>query len=928
MSIKSDRWIRKMAAQGMIEPFSPDQVRVSGGHKIVSYGTSSYGYDVRCAEDFKIFTNINSTIVDPKKFDEKSFVDFKGPVCIIPPNSFALASTVEYFRIPRSVLTVCLGKCVTGDTRVVDADTGAYAPITEMRWGKSTLGLDNWKLKPAKISAFVPQGRKEVFELRTRAGLRIRATANHPFRQLNGWTPLSDLRPGDRIAAARNIPVFGKTPIPDWEASLLGLMISEGQCDTPGHSPTYTTADPALVEKYGLNVGALEKFVPQAIFMAPEQAVRLFLQSLFSGDGSVDHSKAGVFLEYYSSSRRLIEDVHHLLLRFGVFSLIREKTTAIGTRACKIQITDKDQILRFAEKIGFTPGSVKEQKLEVEVLPRIRAHGRVKSNFDTLSSEAWRIINAAARVGGVGLADLNIRTSFRQSVPFYAAKQVALATGDLYVSPLIDGPMWDVVEQIESVGVEEVFDISVPVLHNFVANDLIVHNSTYARCFRGDTRVALVDGTAPTLEEMASRADSDEIFWGYSIGENGRLIVSLLDSPRFIGRDALLEVELDDGAIIHATPDHLFMRRDGRMVEAHKLRPNDALMPLYRDLFRGYEEVYQPVDGFLYATHRMADDWNLRHGIYAHIPGTHRHHVDFNRRNNRPTNIARLEASEHIRLHNAENYGQDFDPAEHGRSIRASIEKRALDPTWREEFRRLQSRRAIEFWREARYDSIRRRLIEERRNPSEATREAHSAAMLKRYSDPAERERHSQLMINAWAGDLERRRMQAEVARGIKLRSEITEEAVRRALDDAGSIRGAATKLNCDRSVFRRFPEAIAKFRGTPAYRNHKVRAIRELAGDHDVYCLTVPEAGNFALEAGVFVHNCGIIVNVTPLEPEWEGHVTLEFSNTTPLPAKIYANEGVAQMLFFESDEVCETSYADRGGKYQGQRGVTLPKT
>ena len=128
--------------------------------------------------------------------------------------------------------------------------------------------------------------------------------------------------------------------------------------------------------------------------------------------------------------------------------------------------------------------------------------------------------------------------------------------------------------------------------------------------------------------------------------------------------------------------------------------------------------------------------------------------------------------------------------------------------------------------------------------------------------------------------------------------------------------------------VARRFPETLAKFSGTPAYRNHKVVAVREIAGDHDVYCLTVPEAGNFALESGVFVKNCGIIVNVTPLEPEWEGHVTLEFSNTTPLPAKIYANEGVAQMLFFESDEVCETSYKDRGGKYQGQRGVTLPKT
>ena len=132
--------------QRMIEPFAPEQVRAVDGHKIVSYGTSSYGYDVRCAPEFKIFTNINSTIVDPKAFDAKSFVDFPGDVCIIPPNSFALARTVEYFRIPRSVLTVCLGKCVTGDTRVVDAETGAYVPITEMRWGKSTLALDRWRL--------------------------------------------------------------------------------------------------------------------------------------------------------------------------------------------------------------------------------------------------------------------------------------------------------------------------------------------------------------------------------------------------------------------------------------------------------------------------------------------------------------------------------------------------------------------------------------------------------------------------------------------------------------------------------------------------------------------------------------------------------------------------------------------------------------
>jgi len=393
-----------MAAEhGMIDPFSPEQVRVADGHKIISYGTSSYGYDVRCADEFKIFTNINSTIVDPKSFDEKSFVDFKGPVCIIPPNSFALASTVEYFRIPRSVLTVCLGK------------------------------------------------------------------------------------------------------------------------------------------------------------------------------------------------------------------------------------------------------------------------------------------------------------------------------------------------------------------------------STYARCFSGDTRVALVDGTAPTLEEMATRHAAGERFWGYSIGPNGRLIVTYLDAPRFIGRDSLLEIELDNGERIRATPDHLFMRRDGRMAAASELRPRDALMPLYRDLARGYEMVYQPIDGHVYPTHRLMDEWKLRHEIYADAPATN----------------AR-----------ARRHDIDFDRVQFGRINLAMI---------------------------------------------------------------------------------------------------------------------SGNQRNTDRSLH--------------GYRNHKVAAIREIPGDHDVYCLTVPEAGNFALESGVFVKNCGIIVNVTPLEPEWEGHVTLEFSNTTPLPAKIYANEGVAQMLFFESDEICETSYRDRGGKYQGQRGVTLPK-
>lgn len=150
MSIKSDKWIRRMAAEHkMIEPFELSQIRTNGSGKIVSFGTSSYGYDVRCSNEFKIFTNINSAVVDPKEFAQDSFVDYKGDVCIIPPNSFALASTVEYFRIPRNVLTICLGKSTY-------ARCGIIVNVTplEPEWeGHVTLEFSNTTPLPAKIYA-------------------------------------------------------------------------------------------------------------------------------------------------------------------------------------------------------------------------------------------------------------------------------------------------------------------------------------------------------------------------------------------------------------------------------------------------------------------------------------------------------------------------------------------------------------------------------------------------------------------------------------------------------------------------------------------------------------------------------------------------------------------------------------------------------
>ena len=146
MSVKSDKWIRRMAVEHkMIEPFEDSQVRDG----VISYGVSSYGYDMRVADEFRIFTNVNSTIVDPKHFDSKSFVEFKGAVCIVPPNSFALARSVEYFRIPRNVLTICVGKSTYARCGII-VNVTPFEPEWE---GYVTLEISNTTPLPAKIYA-------------------------------------------------------------------------------------------------------------------------------------------------------------------------------------------------------------------------------------------------------------------------------------------------------------------------------------------------------------------------------------------------------------------------------------------------------------------------------------------------------------------------------------------------------------------------------------------------------------------------------------------------------------------------------------------------------------------------------------------------------------------------------------------------------
>jgi deoxycytidine triphosphate deaminase len=507
----------------MIEPFSDKQVRDG----VVSYGLSSYGYDVRIADEFKIFTNINSTIVDPKNFDPRSFVDFKGDVCIIPPNSFALARTVEYFRIPRNVITVCVGKCVAGDTHVVDASTGRLSAIKDFvaRAG-ATASLRRQVVTGVDVSEATVQGIQPIFELATRTGRSIRATLNHPLLTFGGWRSLQQLRPGDRVAVPRRVPVFGRRSMRPWEVDLLGLLISDGQCRTPGWSPRYTSGDPALrdyfaaavsafggvprpvgrmsvnatntgrrggvmernrlyvwLESLGLNVKSPEKFVPAPIFELRAELLARFLRALFSGDGGISTSGEGMHLEFSTTSERLARDVQHLLLRFEVVAGLRRRPTSSGRGCHVLTVTSKEQIARFAERIGFVAGTAKQKKLD-EALERIATHPQKKSNFDTLPAEAWGWIRDACHARGTSLRQMGLdRTMPDQSVPRSLVRDLADRLSDEALGSLVESDvLWDTVRTLRFAGMEPVFDLTLPETANFLANDIVVHNSTYARC--------------------------------------------------------------------------------------------------------------------------------------------------------------------------------------------------------------------------------------------------------------------------------------------------------------------------------------------------------------------------------------------------------------------------------------------------------------
>lgn len=507
-----------------------------------------------------------------------------------------------------------------------------------------------------------------------------------------------------------------------------------------------------------------------------------------------------------------------------------------------------------------------------------------------------------------------------------------------------------------------------------------VGKSTYARCFTGDTKFSLVTGEEITFLEGIKRQENGERLFGYGVN-NGTIVVTELSNIKSYGVSKLVEVTLDDGSTVRCTPDHEFLLRDGTYKQAKDLTSGQSLFPLYRRITEaGYEEICQVNHPFpnLVKTYRLSNYWNETNGVYEDRPfGFHCHHKDKVKSNNRPDNIEWMSPSDHTTLHN-KDYWIDEEFCEHHRNqILLALEKLRNDPERYEKFCEVQGVRARDFWDNPKYEANRARWLENQlKSWTDERYDNLSRKMTELWQDDEYRKLQSDSRKKVWENaSKERRDKQATQMKSVRFREDLNDENVFEALLSSTSPSDAAKLLNVDKGVIlnrfshlvelwndrveklkreefdslkrlmlegntfskasslvgrsncffkKNFSVELDEFRSTIP-NNHKVVSVKFTNTAEETFCLK-SQTGNFALSAGVFVHNCGLILNVTPLEPGWEGYVTLEISNTTPLPAKVYAKEGICQFLFLRG-EPCNINYRDRKGKYMYQKGVVTPR-
>ncbi len=497
-----------------------------------------------------------------------------------------------------------IGKCVTGDTRVLDPVTGDYLPITAWQDARrSVLSIDDGSLRlgPAKVSAFQEQGRRSIVRVTTRLGRQLRCTASHPLLTAEGWMPVSRLRPGDRIASPRSLPFFGNQPMPEAEIKLIAYVLSEGSAQSAvtvtsaltevaadleeiadyfgmqlkrylkpntiavqyrftiahtdrqearvemaqairraqkqsgiswaewarragvkyemlnvwrrgrcapaenelralaeaigypvtelapeaRHRAEMSTPIARFLERHGIRYArAVDKAVPACMFRLPREQMALFLRTLFTGNGSIFVNRRGLAgLSYSTVSRRLAEDVQHLLLRFGLVTKLRTKHSRVNAAeyvSYEVAGVGARRTQAFISEIGIL-GRAPAQTALAGLAPQIAS-----SQTDTVPTGEvfWAILEQAT--GGLSFRTLSEKAGVvvrnrRRERPLRreTVARLAKAFPDPHLESLGHGDVyWDEIVSIEPCGFEEVYDLTVPRGSNFVANDLVVHNST------------------------------------------------------------------------------------------------------------------------------------------------------------------------------------------------------------------------------------------------------------------------------------------------------------------------------------------------------------------------------------------------------------------------------------------------------------------
>jgi replicative DNA helicase len=431
--------------------------------------------------------------------------------------------------------------CLAGESRVYLPDEGVYRPIRELvgQSGFNVLAVNTqtWELEPRMVTRAFATGRKPVYKLRTRLGREIRATGNHKFLAFDGWRRLDDMGPGLRVALPRELPGPDEQTMSDEELALLGHLIGDG-CTLPRHAIQYTSNDRELAELvaalavdvfgdsvrprikrertwyqaylpatqrlthgvrnpvaawldelgvFGLR--SYEKRVPKAVFAQPPEAIAVFLRHLWATDGCIRAAKGRQYpvVRYDTSSRQLGIDVQSLLLRLGINA--KRRTVPMpgkGRPLQRIDVTGRDEVASFLAQVGGL-GPTRSEAHDAILAGFSASAGRPNTNRDVIPREAWAtIINPARAEAGITTRELQSllgtsycgSTLYRSNLGRERASRVAdaiesdelrrLATGGVY---------WDEIEAIEPDGVEDVYDLTVDGLHNFVAEDMSVHNS-------------------------------------------------------------------------------------------------------------------------------------------------------------------------------------------------------------------------------------------------------------------------------------------------------------------------------------------------------------------------------------------------------------------------------------------------------------------